>query len=491
LDQVTVIGGGIAGLAAASTLAVNGKDVDVFEKNDQLGGRLRSFEDSGFRFDMGPSWYWMPDVMERFFSQFGKSVSDYFELIRLDPSYQVFFEDGDCVVLPASYEEIVELFEKYERGSGKQLERFLKDAEYKYQVGVGDFVFRPSLSIAEYMDPRLVKELFRLKLFSSISSEIRARFKNPKLIELLEFPVLFLGAKPNKTPSLYSLMNYADIKLGTWYPVGGMDQLSKAMVTQARSLGVRFHTGQEVKKLKVRSGRIQSIFTQDDRMSTDAVISGADYAHTEMHLLDEEFRSYSEKYWERRVMSPSALIFYLGVKKKVPGLLHHNLFFDSDFTVHAEEIYDTKQWPKDPLFYVCCPSKTDSTVAPEGCENLFVLVPIAAGLTDTEERRMQLFDLVMDRLEQKIGSEIRDDIVFKRSYCLQDFVKDYHSYKGNAYGLANTLMQTAFLKPRMRSKKVSNLYFAGQLTVPGPGVPPSIISGEVAARQLLKDSNAG
>ena len=475
-------------MAAASILAAEGKDVHLFEKNDQLGGRLRSFEDEGFRFDMGPSWYWMPDVMERFFRQFGNSTSDYFELIRLDPSYQVFFEDGDRMVLPASYEGVKDLFEKYESGSAAQLDKFLKDAEYKYEVGVGDFVFRPSLSIGEYMDPRLVKELFRLKLFSSISAEIRSRFKHPKLIELLEFPVLFLGAKPNKTPSLYSLMNYADIKLGTWYPKGGMDQLSKAMVSQAQNLGVRLNTGQEVKKIEIQNGRVQSIVTEGQRLITDAVISGADYAHTEQRLLEEKDRSYSEKYWDQRVMSPSALIFYLGVSKKIPGLLHHNLFFDSDFTIHAEEIYDTKRWPKDPLFYVCCPSKTDDTVAPGNCENLFVLVPIAAGLEDTEERRNELFDLVLGRLESRVGYTFREDIVYKRSYCLKDFEHDYHSYKGNAYGLANTLMQTAFLKPRMRSKKVSNLYFAGQLTVPGPGVPPSIISGEVAARQLLKDS---
>lgn len=487
MKSVVTIGAGFAGLAASSFLAKEGYQVTVIEKNDQLGGRCQSFQAEGFTFDMGPSWYWMPGVFERYFEHFGYKPSDFYELKRLDPSYQVLFQDGSNVVLPANYDALKALFESIEPGSGAQLDAFMKDAKYKYDVGLGEFVHKPSLSIFEFMDARLIKDALKLDMFASISKEIRKRFKNPNLIQLLEFPVLFLGAKPNRTPALYSLMNYADIKLGTWYPMGGMAEIPKAMVRIAKELGVVFKTNESVTKLNIKDGRVASVQTDKGEYAADAVISAADYHHTEQVLLEERYRSYTEAYWEKRVMAPSSLLFYVGLNRKIEGLLHHNLFFDTDFEKHSAEIYDEPKWPREPLYYICCPSKTDPSVAPNGNENLFFLVPLASDIEDNDEQREALFDILVGRLKKSLGIDITEHIVYKRSFCIKDFKEFYNSYRGNAYGLANTLMQTAFLKPKMKSKKVKNLFYAGQLTTPGPGVPPSLISGEVVAKYYMNN----
>jgi phytoene desaturase len=442
-------------------------------------------------FDMGPSWYWMPDVFERYFEQFGKKPSDYYQLKRLNPSYSIYFGENDIMNVPADMNELEEMFESYEPGSAKNLRKFLAEAAYKYQVGINEFVFKPSRSIMEFADMRVVKSLFRLQMFSSISKQIRKLFKNEKLIKLLEFPVLFLGATPENTPALYSLMNYADLALGTWYPEGGMHKIIEGMVSVAKELGVKFEFNQEVTNIYVPNGHAKKVMTKTDEFDADIIVGGADYNHVDQHILNPEHRNYSKDYWNKRTMAPSSLLFYLGVDKKLDGLLHHNLFFDEDFQQHADEIYENPKWPSKPLFYVCCPSKTDQTVAPEGKENVFVLIPLAPDLEDTDELREKYYHIVMDRLEALTGQTIRDAVIYKRSYAHRDFKNDYHAFKGNAYGLANTLMQTAILKPALKNKKVKNLYYTGQLTVPGPGVPPSLISGEVVANEIAKEFRLG
>lgn len=482
-----VIGSGFAGLSASAFLAQKGFDVTVLEKNDGPGGRARVFRNEGFVFDMGPSWYWMPDVFDQFFARFGKSTSDYYNLIRLDPSYQVFFRDGEPVKLPGSEEGVIELFESIEKGAGDQLRKFLRDAAYKYDVGINDLVYKPGQSLTEFMDRRVLGGLFKLNLFKSFSKYVKQHFRDPRLVQLMEFPVLFLGAKPEDTPALYSLMNYADISLGTWYPMGGMHKIVEAMVSLAQELGVQFQFGANVDQLPVENGSIHTVSVNGQLAKTDLVVSGADYHHTEQHLLSKEWRTYDQSYWDKRVMAPACLIFYIGVNKRLKGLEHHNLFFDAEFGRHASEIYDHPQWPKDPLFYVSCPSVTDASVAPDGMENLFILIPVAPGLADNPELRQHYYDLVMDRLEKRTGQSIRPHVVYERSYAHQDFIKDYNAFKGNAYGLANTLRQTAILKPSIRSKKVKNLFYTGQLTVPGPGVPPSLISGKVVADLISKE----
>ncbi len=484
--KIGVIGAGFAGISAACHLANKGYDVFVLEKNSSPGGRASQLKSNGFTFDKGPSWYWMPDVFERFFDQFGKKPSDYYELERLDPSYRVKFSDG-YTDLPASMSELEALFESIEPGASDKLRQFLKQAEYKYEVGINDLVYKPSRSISEFMDLRLLKGLLKMDVFTSMSKHIRRFFKNEKLIQLLEFPVLFLGSTPENTPALYSLMNYADISLGTWYPKGGMYSVVDGMVRLAESLGVKFLYNHAVEEFVYEANSITKIITNQGEHEVNVVVGGADYHHIDSHILKPEFRNYDEKYWESRTMAPSSLLFYIGVNKKLPNLLHHVLFFDEDFKLHADEIYNNPKWPSKPLIYVSATSKTDETVAPEGQENLVVLIPVAPGLEDTQETRDQYFELIMDKLETFTGTNIRDHIVVKESFAHRDFINDYNSFKGNAYGLANTLLQTAILKPSLKNKKLNNLYFTGQLTVPGPGVPPSIISGEVVSKEISKD----
>lgn len=484
--KIHIIGAGISSLACASFLAKAGHSVCILEKNATIGGRARKFESDGFVFDMGPSWYWMPEVFENFYKQFGKKASDFYDLIRLSPSYRVFWEDQTNDDIPANLDDMYAWFEKLEPGSADQLKRFLKDARYKYKVGMEDFVFKPSLSWKEFIDLRVFKGVVHLNMLQSHAKFIRKYFKHPKILQLLEFPILFLGDVPERTPAMYSLMNYADIALGTWYPQGGMFGIIEAFESIAREQGVEIKCNQDVQSFEYEGDKIVAIHTKTDRFETDMLVSGADYHHTDLKI-NAQKSSYTEAYWDKRSMAPSSLLFYLGINKKVDGLLHHNLFFDESFQQHAEEIYTQPSWPTKPLFYACCPSKTDPSVAPEGSENVFLLVPLASDLEDTEEIREKYYTILMDRLEAKCGQSIREHVTYKRSFCITDFKQDYNAYKGNAYGLANTLKQTAFLKPSLRSKNVSNLFFTGQLTVPGPGVPPSIISGEIVAKEVDKE----
>jgi phytoene desaturase len=485
MKTVAVVGAGFSGLSAACCLAKEGFDVTVLEKNGSAGGRARKLDAQGYTFDMGPSWYWMPDVFERFFHRFGKSPADYYDLIRLDPSYRVFYAKGEVLDLPATMPDMEALFESLESGSGLVLRKFLQEAKFKYDLGINKLVYKPGLGISEFLDFDLLKGLGKLHVFRSISSHIRQYFSNPKIIGLLEFPVLFLGAAPRKTPALYSLMNYADMSLGTWYPMGGMHKIVDGMTSLARSLGVKFEFNSEVQQVTVEGSRASGLVVNNQPRVFDYIMAGADYHHVEQNLLPRSHRHYDDEYWQNRTMAPSSIVFYLGVNKKLENLLHHNLFFDEDFDTHLDEIYGSPKWPTRPLFYVCCSSKTDTQVAPAGHENLFVLIPVAAGLADSEALREKYFGIAIDRLERLTGQSIRSNIVYKRSYAHNDFIHDYNAYKGNAYGLANTLLQTAFLKPSLINKRVDNLFYTGQLTVPGPGVPPAIISGQVAADLLI------
>jgi phytoene desaturase len=491
LKKALVIGSGFAGLSAACFMSKAGWKVTVLEQHAIPGGRARKFEAEGFCFDMGPSWYWMPDVFENFFKAFGKTPADYYQLNRLDPSYRIYYEN-DTLDIPADYQELKTLFENIEPGAGEKLDEFLKEAAYKYEVGINKLVFKPGRSLLEFADRQLLTGLFRLDVFASMETHVRKYFKDSRLRQLMEFPVLFLGALPKKIPALYSLMNYADIKLGTWYPEGGMYAVVEGMYKLAVELGVEFQFNTRVDKMNITAGKCNSLLATGNtgtqiRYAADVIIACADYHHVESTLLPEASRSYSEAYWQKRVMAPSCLIYYIGLNKKLKGICHHSLFFDTDFTGHGKEIYEDPQWPSDPLFYVCAPSVTDKQVAPDGYENLFLLVPVAAGLNgDTEELRQQYLDKLLLRMEEKLGEKIKDFIIFQQSYSVSDFVNDYGAFKGNAYGLANTLTQTAMLKPAIQSKKVSNLFYTGQLTLPGPGVPPALISGQLVSSEILK-----
>jgi phytoene desaturase len=479
---IAIIGSGFSSLSAACYLAKQGFDVELFEKNSTTGGRARQLIKQGFTFDIGPSWYWMPDIFEKFFNDFGKKVSDYYELDKLSPAYKIFFHD-EQITIGDTMDKICEEFERIETGSSKPLRKFIKRAQEHYDIAINKVVLRPGLSPLELVTPETVTRVDQF--FKTISSEVRKNFKNPKLISTLEFPVLFLGAKPNKTPSFYSFMNFADFGLGTWHPKGGMYEIIKAMTALATELGVKINTNSNVEKIIVKDKKAVGIIVNNKEKYFDVALSGADYHHTET-LLDEAHRQYSEKYWSNKTFAPSSLLFYVGFDKKLNNIEHHNLFFDTDFEQHAIDIYDTPKWPDNPLFYANFPSVTDKSMAPEGCETGFFLIPIAPGLEDTEALRNQYFDIIINRFETLTKQKVKNNIIFRDAFCVNDFIEQYNSYKGNAYGMANTLLQTAFLRPKLISKKVEHLFFTGQLTVPGPGVPPSLISGKLVSELITK-----
>lgn len=483
--KIAVIGSGFSALSASCYLAKQGNQVTIYEKNETIGGRARQLKKEGFTFDIGPSWYWMPDVFERFFNDFGKSVSDYYKLDKLNPAYKVFFGKESSIIIEDTLEKIYNAFENEEKGSAKKLKKFIDEARDNYDVAIKELVYRPGVSPLELITKETIKKVGQF--FSTISREVRKEFDNQKLIQILEFPVLFLGAKPSNTPAFYSFMNYADFGLGTWHPRGGMYQVILAMEKLATSLGVKIHTNATVEKIVVEQGKTTGIVSNSEYIKADIVLSGADYHHSET-LLDPEYRQYSENYWDKKTFAPSSLLFYVGFDKKLQNINHHNLFFDVDFDAHAKDIYDIPKWPKDPLFYANFTSLTDSGTAPEGKENGFFLIPLAPDLEDTVEMRNTYFNKIITRFESLTNQKVQNNIIFKESFCVNDFKTEYNSYKGNAYGMANTLLQTAFLRPGLKSKKVTNLFFTGQLTVPGPGVPPSLISGKLVSGLILKNN---
>ena len=483
--EIYIIGSGFSALAAACYLAKSGNSVTVFEKNATIGGRARQLKKEGFTFDIGPTWYWMPDVFERFFNDFGKKPADYYELIKLSPAYQVYFGIQDFVTIADNLPEIIQTFETIEKGSGEVLEKFMAEARSNYDIAIKDLVYNPGISPLELITLETAKKVGQF--FSTISKEVRKRFSNDILIQILEFPVLFLGAKPSDTPAFYSFMNFADFGLGTWHPKNGMYSVVLAMEALAKELGVTFQTDAAVQKIIVKNKAAVGITVNGKNLFCDVVLSGADYHHSET-LLDQEFRVYSESYWEKKTFAPSSLLFYVGFDTKIKNVEHHTLFFDVSFKKHAEAIYDNPKWPEDPLFYASFPSKTDDSSAPLGKEAAIFLIPLAPGIEDTAEIREVYFEKIMSRFEKLTQQNVKNNIIFKESFCVNDFIKDYNSYKGNAYGMANTLFQTAFLRPKLKSKKVNQLYFTGQLTVPGPGVPPSLISGKLVAELIEKNA---
>jgi len=483
-SKVIIIGSGFSSLSASAYLAKAGYEVVVLEQNDYLGGRARQLKKDGFTFDMGPTFYWMPDVFEDFFKHFSKKTSDYYQLDRLNPAYRVCFENDQKMDIGDSKEKILETFESIEPGSAKKLEKFLTNAEHNYNLAIKNLVYQPGENIFEIVNPQTIA---KLKLFfTNIKKEVQSVVKNPHLRMVLEFPVLFLGAKPGDTPSFYDFMNYADFVLGTWHPKGGMYEVVNAMVKLNKSLGVKFQTNAKVTRIIVEGKKVRGVRVNNKDLIAGVVLSGADYHHTEQ-LIPEIRKQYSENYWQKKTFAPSALLFYVGFNKKLDNVKHHTLFFDTDFNQHAKEIYDHKEWPSAPLFYASFPSKTDDTAAPSDKEAGIFLIPLATDLkNDNEETRVHYFDIVIKRLSQVVGENVSPYIQFKESFGINDFKKQYNSYGGNAYGLANTLLQTHVLRPKLRSKKLKNLFFTGQLTVPGPGVPPALISGKIVSELIQK-----
>ena len=490
MKSVTIIGGGLSGLSASCYLAKKNYKVTIVDKNNTMGGRLSSFEVDGFTFDMGPSWYWMPDIFEDFFTDFNRDINDYYKLERLNPSYKFFFED-DTLDISKDFDDLCKIFEEYESGSSLQLKNFINEANMKYKISMKDFIEKANISFKEYLSFSIIRHFRFLTLTKPLRKHIASYFKHKKLRNILEFPSMFLGGSPQNTPALYSLMNYADIINGTWYPMGGMIEITKGFIKLSKELGVNHVLNEDIDNLNITQNSIDYASSSSSKYKSDFYICCAEYPHVQTKLLSAKHRSYTSNYWDKKNVAPSSLIFYLGISKKIPNLEHHNLFFDEDFDTHLDEIFNKKIWPENPLFYVCCPSKTDKTVVPDQkSENLFILVPIGPGSQDNDSIREKYFTQIIERIEKRVGLSIKDNIIVKKSFCVKDFKSRYNAYKGNAYGLANTLLQTAIFKPKIKDKKIENLYYSGHFTVPGPGLPPAIISGKIAAKEIIKETKS-
>ncbi|MCX8053948.1 MAG: phytoene desaturase family protein, partial [Armatimonadetes bacterium] len=439
---MVIIGAGFSGLASAALLANKGFDVLVLEKNSAPGGRALVYEHDGFKFDMGPSWYLMPDIFERFFQVFGKLPEDFYELKRLDPSYRVFFGPNDWVDISSNFEKNLDLFEHIESGAAEKLREYVGIASYQYKAAVDEFLYKDYRKLSDFFNRRTLIEGRKLRVFESIDHYARRYFRSEKLRRILEYSVVFLGSSPSNTPAMYSMLSHVDFNLGVWYPVGGMGSVVKALQNLAESQGACILFDHEAKSLDISDRQVRSVTTSLGSFPADVILVSADYAHSEMCLIDSQYRSYGHKYWQKRVLAPSALLIYLGLSKRIPKISHHTLSFQHDWVGHFESIFESPAWPENPSYYVCCPSKSDDSVAPPGCENVVLLVPIASGLEDNDDMREQMAELVIGYFEQIIGESVRDNIVCRTVFSQRDFAKVFNAYRGTALGLSHTLLQT-------------------------------------------------
>ncbi len=486
--SVAVVGSGFGGLSTACYLADAGFDVTVIEKNDGLGGRASVLEAEGFKFDMGPSWYLMPDVFERFFDHFGHAPEEFYDLERLDPHYRIFFQDGDTVDITADREEMYDLFDSYEQGAGDALAEYLDTSEEHYGVAMEQFIYEDRPRLRDWVDLDVMRAApIGLQLLGTMDDYVADYFENPKLRQIMQYTLVFLGGAPTNTPAIYNMMSHVDFNLGVYYPENGLQSVVDACVELGEGMGVEYVTGAEVTEILNRRDGF-TIESEAGAFDADYVVSNADYAHTERELLPEHERQYDDDYWESRTYSPSAFLLYLGVEGDVEPLEHHTLVLPTDWDPHFEQIFDDPAWPEDPAYYLCVPSKTDDSVAPEGHSNLFALVPIAPGLDDTEAVRTWYRDLVLDDVAEHTGVELRDRIVFEEQFSVSEFADRYNSIQGTALGLAHTLRQTALFRPSRRSEASPGLYYTGSYTTPGIGVPMCLISGEHTANALIDDA---
>lgn len=487
--KVVVIGAGMGGLAAAAKLAKRGYQVTVLEKNEAAGGRLSQIEENGFKFDIGPSWYMMPEVFADFFAEFGEDINKHLKLVRLDPSYKAFFEQEE-IVIPSGLEKTAAVFEKVEAGAGNKLKQYLDLAKYKYDTALKYYVYKTYDSITDFFDRRILTSALKLDLFGSLDKHVNKYFKNDSLRKILKFMVVFIGGAPSNVPALYSLLAHADVGLGIWYPRGGMQELPKAMEKLGKKYGVKFIYNSPVTSVEVEEQTLRkTVVSGKNKYEADIVVVNADYQFADSQLLPAKYRKYKESYWDKKTLSPSALLFYLGVNRKLKNLEHHNLVMDKDWDKHFATIFDNPEWPEDPLYYVNVPSVTDKTVAPKGMENLMILIPIAPGLEDNTEIREKYYNQVISDLEQKTNQEIAAHVIVKKIFGVKDFSSRYNAYKGNAFGLAHTLFQTAIFRPSYKNEKLPGLYYTGQFTVPGVGVPMALISGKIVAEKIIGEKN--
>jgi phytoene desaturase len=485
-----VIGSGLGGLGTACLLAKAGYQVTVLEKNDQLGGRAGLLEAEGFRFDMGPSWYLMPDIFERFFELLGEKVNDHLDLVPLSPSYRVFYKDSTATL--DIYGDLVRdkaTFTTIEPGAGDQLQRYVDTASYLYKTSIDSLLFRDYQHVGDMFRWDILRQAPKLKIFQNLHHYVAKHFRDQHLQQIMEYPAVFLGSSPYRTPAFYSLLSHALFRQGVLYPRGGIYKLVEALAAIGRTQGVQYRTNAEVQHIEVDGGKAVGVRVDSQFLPADIVISNADPHHTDTQLLAPADRDYSADYWQHRVVAPSALLLYLGVNRQYPSLQHHNLLFSRDWQANFAQIFDYPRFPTDPSLYVCAPSKTDPTVAPPSHENLFVLVPIAAGLDYTQDQLETYADQVLAAIETHMQlPNLRQHLVYKKLFCVKDFSERLHSFRGTGLGLAHTLLQTASFRPHNKSRKVQNLYHVGGNVHPGIGMPSTLISAELVVRQVCTDT---
>jgi 1-hydroxy-2-isopentenylcarotenoid 3,4-desaturase len=484
--QIVIIGAGFGGLSAAALLARDGFDVTVIEKTEQPGGRASVYSEQGYNFDMGPSWYLMPDVYEKFFADFDKKPEDFFTLKKLNPLYRIFYYDKKVFDISADIEENYKLFDSFEEDGGEKLKEYLKSSQDLYDFSVNEMLFKDYRSVLDLLSGKLLLKSTKLRLWENLQHYVNNKFKSDEARKILEYAIGFLGGSPSNTPSFYHLVSHADLTLGVFYPQGGMREIVKAVKELAESYGAKFIFNESVKLLEVHDHIIKRVITSNGVYEPDLVVSNADYHHTEIDLLTPENRTYDVDYWEKKVLSPSAMVIYLGINRKVNGLAHHNLFLEKDWEDGFNSVFNPEMaaWPKHPSYYVNIPSLTDNNAAPDGCETIYILAPLAPGLEDTTELREAFYNLIMDDLESKLGDKIRRDVVVKKIFALTDFEERYNAFKGTAFGLAHTLKQTALFRPTHKSNKVKNLYYTGQYTHPGIGVPMTMVSSQIISKEI-------
>jgi phytoene desaturase len=489
--HVVIIGSGLGGLATAAYLAKAGLKVTVFEKNEQLGGRASMLEKDGFRFDMGPSWYLMPDIFKHAFDLLGEKIEDHLDLVKLNPSYRVYFKDENIkpVDLRSIVDEDKKIYEGLEAGSAAKLDEYLERSKYQYEVSKKDFLYGNIDSPLDFFTPRLMIEGTKLSVFQTMDKYVKRWFSSAAVQKLLQYPLVFLGNSPYNAPAIYSMMTHIDTELGVFYPKGGIYEITKALVAIGKKYGVTYHANAEAKRILVEGKQTKGIqLSSGEVINADIVVSNADLEWTDRVLLGEEQRVHSDGYWKKRVLAPSAFIAYLGIKGRVQGLEHHTLVFAKDWKENFRQIFDQPQWPTDPSFYVCTPSKTDASVAPADHENLFILVPVAAGLDDSLEQREAYLKKILTTIEEQTGEkDLADRVVVKELFSVRDFEKRYNSYRGTALGLAHTLFQTAWFRPKTKHPKIDNLFFVGAGAQPGIGMPMVLISAELIVKRLMKN----
>ena len=485
--KATIVGGGFGGLAGAALLENQGFQVTLLEKNKDVGGRARVWLKDGFVFDMGPSWYLMPEVFERFFLEMGTERNKYYDLQLLDPYYRVFFSPEERVDITSDLDATRRIFESFEPGGAQKLDAYLKQAKYKYDVAIAEFLYREYRSIRQFLNRRLLVEGSRLNVFSTLDKFVSRYFSDRRAKQILEYAMVFLGTSPQNAPALYSIMSHVDLNLGVYFPRGGMAALVDGMRKLAEDAGAQVLTEQPVTRIRADGKKATAVETAHDEFPTDLVLVNADYHHAETALLDAEHRSYSDRYWNSRVLAPTMFVVYLGLNKKLTNLAHHNLYFTDPWNDHFDTIFRHPEWPEDPSYYVSCASYDDETVAPAGKENIFFLVPVAPGLEDTDDFREAYADKIIAHFERISGEDITPHIQIRRVFSHRDFAADYNAFKGTALGLAHTLRQTAVFRPSHRSKRLGNLFYSGQYTHPGIGVPMTLISSQVISEQIARE----